>query len=113
MSLPFPSAPYKLIDSPLLFSITLGLYHDPAHTPTHYSDYTWPGFGVALAINVIGLIVVVTRRDITWAVASTWICVAVFTARPKPVPVNVRSPSLSSLLPVPSFADVFVFVRRS
>jgi hypothetical protein len=44
-----------------------------------------------MGINFLGLLVIIIRRDVVWAVAATWICVSVFTARPKPAPVYVRS----------------------
>ena len=75
----------------LLHSVTLNLFWNPAHDPTQYNEHAWPGFGVVMGINFLGLLVIIIRRDIVWAVAATWICVSVFTARPKPAPVYVRS----------------------
>jgi hypothetical protein len=73
------------------YSVTLNLSWNPAHDPTRYNEHAWPGFGVVLGINFLGLLVVIIRRDIVWAVAATWICVSVFTAKPKPAPVYVCS----------------------
>jgi len=70
-------------------SVTLGLSYNPAHGGTQYNEHSWPGFGVVLGVNLVGLIVVIIRRDIVWAVAATWICISVFTGRPKPAPVYV------------------------
>jgi hypothetical protein len=70
------------------FSITLGLFYSPGH-PEHYGRIAWPGFAVACGTNVLGLLVILMRRDIVWAVAATWICTSMWSARPKPAPVYV------------------------
>ena len=47
------------------------------------------GFGVVLGTNLVGLAVVIIRGDIVWCVAATWIAVSIWSATPKPAPVNV------------------------
>ena len=46
-------------------------------------------FGVVLGTNLLGLAVVIIRGDIVWCVAATWIAVSIWSASPKPAPVNV------------------------
>jgi hypothetical protein len=47
------------------------------------------GFGVVLGTNLLGLAVVVIRGDIVWCVAATWVAISIWSAKPKPAPVNV------------------------
>lgn len=72
-------------------SVTLGLTWKPSE-PEHYTDHQWIGFAVFLAANLIGLIVIVSRSDIIWCVASVWINVAVWSTSPKPRPILVSGP---------------------
>ena len=76
-------------------SITLHLiYHPvPGHGPPQdYSAWhAWTGFGVVLGTNMVGLLVVMLRRDIVWCIAATWVCVSIWAMRPKPAPVYVGS----------------------
>jgi hypothetical protein len=43
-----------------------------------------------MAVNLLGLVVILFRRDVIWAIAATWICISIWTASPKPAPVFVR-----------------------
>ncbi|KAG1840247.1 hypothetical protein F4604DRAFT_1833196 [Suillus subluteus] len=79
--------PLSLLFSYSLF-ITLGLSYSPGH-PEHYDRFAWPGFGVTFGANLIGLVVILMRCDIVWAVAATWICASIWSARPKPAPVYI------------------------
>ncbi|KAG1760029.1 hypothetical protein EDD22DRAFT_903298 [Suillus occidentalis] len=79
---------FFLISTVLLGLITLGLYFSPSN-PEHYARFAWPGFGVTFGANMIGLAVVLMRCDIVWAVAATWICASIWSARPKPAPVYI------------------------
>ena len=47
------------------------------------------GFAVVLGTNLLGLLVIILRRDIVWCVAATWIAVSIWAAQPKPAPVYV------------------------
>ncbi|KAL0579419.1 hypothetical protein V5O48_002590 [Marasmius crinis-equi] len=52
---------------PLSLFITLGLTYPMTHDPDHpldFNAYQWPGFGVLFGTNMLGLIVVIFRRDI-------------------------------------------------
>lgn len=71
---------------PYSLFITLGFTWSPGE-PQHYARHQWAGFAVMLAVNLIGLIVIVLRRDIVWCVAATWICASVWSLTPKPFPV--------------------------
>ncbi|KAG2134873.1 uncharacterized protein EDB93DRAFT_1171653 [Suillus bovinus] len=73
---------------PYSLFLTLGLSYSPGH-PEHYDRFAWPGFGVTFGTNIIGLVVVLMRCDIVWAVAATWICASIWSARPKPAPVYI------------------------
>jgi hypothetical protein len=46
-----------------------------------------------LGTNLLGLAVAIIRGDIVWCVAATWIAVSIWSARPKPAPVNVSDQS--------------------
>jgi len=100
---------------PYSLFVTLGLTYDPARSPSHYNEHSWPGFGVVLGVNLLGLLVIILRRDIVWAVAATWICISVFTARPKPAPVYVTEILFTVLHPlalITSFFWVWLHKRR-
>ncbi|EGN92348.1 hypothetical protein SERLA73DRAFT_191309 [Serpula lacrymans var. lacrymans S7.3] len=73
---------------PYSLFITLGLSYAP-DLPQDYTLHQWSGFGVSFGVNLLGLAVVITRRDIVWAVAATWICASIWSARPKPAPVII------------------------
>ncbi|KIY68131.1 hypothetical protein CYLTODRAFT_374824 [Cylindrobasidium torrendii FP15055 ss-10] len=87
---------------PLSLFITLGLTHTPSAPgpPEDYDLYQWAGFGVVFGTNFLGWLVVVFRRDIVWCVAATWVCVALFTMRPKPAPVYITAIVFTVLHPV-------------
>lgn len=53
----------------------------------------WEGFGVMLGVNLLGLLVIILRRDLVWCIGAVWVCVSVWSSRPKAAPVVV---SLSS-----------------
>jgi hypothetical protein len=71
--------------------VELGLTHTPTYdgTPMDYDAYPWSGFGVVFGTNLVSLLVISLRRDIVWCVAATWICISIWTLRPKPQPVYV------------------------
>jgi len=66
--------------------ITLGWTWSPGE-PQHYGRHQWAGLIVVLAVNIIGLLVIVLRRDIVWCIAATWICASIWSLEPKPFPV--------------------------
>ena len=73
-------------------SITLGYIHNRSIPDTNYDTWhIWPVFGVFLGTNLIGLAVVILRRDVVWTVAATWICISIWSLRPKPTPIYVRA----------------------
>ncbi|KAI9464864.1 hypothetical protein HD554DRAFT_2026219 [Boletus coccyginus] len=83
----FMILPLSLLFPYSLF-ITLGLSYDPSR-PEDYVRHPWPGFAVTTAVNLLSLAVVLFRRDVIWAIAATWICISIWTASPKPVPVFI------------------------
>lgn len=79
--------------TPPICSVTLGFVHTPTvpgSDPSYKGWHVWPAFGVVVGTNIVGLIVVLLRRDIVWTVAATWICASIWSLRPKPAPVFVR-----------------------
>ncbi|KAF8838163.1 hypothetical protein BDN67DRAFT_971970 [Paxillus ammoniavirescens] len=84
---------------PYSLFVTLGLSHSPDH-PEEYDRYPWSGFAVVLAANLVGLAVILIRRDIIWALAATWICVSIWTAQPKPAPVFITVVLFTVLHPI-------------
>ncbi|KIJ59759.1 hypothetical protein HYDPIDRAFT_118103 [Hydnomerulius pinastri MD-312] len=84
---------------PYSLFISLGLSHSPSH-PEEYNLHPWSGFAVVLAVNLLGLAVILIRRDIIWAIAATWICVSIWSARPKPAPVFITVILFTVLHPI-------------
>ncbi|KAF9450805.1 hypothetical protein P691DRAFT_725352 [Macrolepiota fuliginosa MF-IS2] len=95
--------PFSLL-FPLCLFITLGFVHNPAVSPGSDPDFSgwhvWPTFGVVLGTNIVGLIVVLLRRDIVWTVAATWICISIWSLRPKPVPIYATVIIFTALHPL-------------
>ncbi|KAK7032630.1 hypothetical protein VNI00_012894 [Paramarasmius palmivorus] len=87
---------------PLSLFIALGLVYDSSYPgpPVNYSENPWPGFGVVFGTNLLGLLVVIFRRDIVWCVAATWICISIWAERPKPGPVYITVLLFTVLHPV-------------
>jgi len=83
---------------PISLFVTLGLTYPPGSE--RYTRDIWPGFGVALGTNLVGLAVIMFRRDIVWCVAATWICVSIWTQRPKAVPISVIAILFTALHPL-------------
>ncbi|OSD08757.1 hypothetical protein PYCCODRAFT_1448904 [Trametes coccinea BRFM310] len=71
---------------PYSLFVTLGLTWSPGE-PQHYSRGQWAGCAVLLGVNLLGLLVIILRRDIVWCAAATWICASVWSLKPKPAPV--------------------------
>jgi hypothetical protein len=88
---------------PLCLFITLGLTFTPTvpGSPRDYSKWhAWTGFGVVLGTNLLGLIVVLLRRDIVCCVAATWVCVSIWSYRPKPSAVYITVIIFTVLFPL-------------
>ncbi|KAJ3570982.1 hypothetical protein NP233_g4048 [Leucocoprinus birnbaumii] len=107
--------PFMLL-FPLNLFITLGFVHDPTlpgSDPSYSAWHVWPVFGVVLGTNLLGLIVVVLRRDIVWTVAATWICISIWSLRPKPAPVYFTVIACTALHPLALFsAEVYYRLRK-
>ncbi|TFY56746.1 hypothetical protein EVG20_g8807 [Dentipellis fragilis] len=84
---------------PYSLFVTLGLAWDPAH-PDHYDKHQWASFGVILGVNILALLFIVIRHDVTWAVGATWICVSLWAQRPKPAPVYITTIMFTVLHPL-------------
>ncbi|KAK0205376.1 hypothetical protein DFS33DRAFT_1373801 [Desarmillaria ectypa] len=93
---------------PLSLFVTLGLVQTPTAPgpPIDPNAYQWPGFGVVFGTNVLGLLVVVLRRDIVWCVAATWICVSIWSLRPKPAPVYITAILFTAFHPLGLLASM-------
>ncbi|KAJ6496807.1 hypothetical protein DFH09DRAFT_1376373 [Mycena vulgaris] len=78
---------------PLNLFIDLGLTYTPTYDgmPYDYNSRPWPGFGVVFGTNLVSLLVVALRRDIVWCVAATWICISIWSLRPKPQAVYITA----------------------
>jgi len=71
-------------------TLHLTFHPTPPGNPQNYADWhAMAGFAVILGTNLLGLLVIILRRDIVWCVAATWIAVSIWAARPKPAPVYV------------------------
>ncbi|KAL1721513.1 hypothetical protein EV715DRAFT_248948 [Schizophyllum commune] len=95
--------PLMLMFAESLF-LALGMYKPSAPygwpQPELPARYIWPAFGVVVGTNVIGLLVVVLRRDIVWAVASTWLCVSLWAEPGKPEAIQIPAILFTVLHPL-------------
>lgn len=51
-------------------------------------------------MNLIGLVVIVVRKDIVWCVAAVWIDIAIWSAKPKPSPVFIVAMAFTAIHPI-------------
>ncbi|KIM41533.1 hypothetical protein M413DRAFT_445516 [Hebeloma cylindrosporum] len=89
--------PLNILFSLCLF-VTLHLTYHPNH-PGPASDYT-TGFGVLIGTNLVGLAVIIARRDIVWCVAATWIVTSLWIATPKPAIIYITAIIFTALHPL-------------
>ncbi|KDQ56859.1 hypothetical protein JAAARDRAFT_36328 [Jaapia argillacea MUCL 33604] len=74
----------------LVLFITLGYTYSPGE-PQHYARYQTPAFVFLLLINLLGLLVIMVRRDVVWCVGATLICISIWVERPKPFIVYITT----------------------
>ncbi|THH30482.1 hypothetical protein EUX98_g3694 [Antrodiella citrinella] len=67
---------------PYSLFVTLGWTWTPGD-PAYYGDHKLAGMGFMLGVNLLGLVVIVLRRDIVWCIAASWICASIWTLKPK------------------------------
>ncbi|KAF8892992.1 hypothetical protein BD779DRAFT_1508162 [Infundibulicybe gibba] len=103
----FPLRFFLVLPLSILFPyslfISLGLNYTPTPTgpPLRYDQWhAWAGFGAVFATNVFGAAVVLLRRDVVWAAAATWVCVSIWSQRPKPNPVYITAILFTALHPL-------------
>ncbi|KAF8624714.1 hypothetical protein AX17_007045 [Amanita inopinata Kibby_2008] len=92
-----------LVLFPYCLFVALGLTHEPTAPgpPVEYSSWhAWTAFGIILGTNLFALLLVITQHDIVWCTAATWICVSMWSQRPKPVPVYVTTIAFTALHPI-------------
>ena len=80
-------------------SVELGYTWEPGK-PNQYTSHQWAGFGVLLLVNLIGLIVIVIRKDVVWCIAAVWIDIAIWSAKPKPSVVFIVAIAFTIIHPV-------------
>ncbi|EIW55527.1 uncharacterized protein TRAVEDRAFT_38771 [Trametes versicolor FP-101664 SS1] len=96
---------------PYSLFVTLGLTWSPGE-PQHYARGQWPGLAVMLGVNLLGLLVIVLRRDIVWCAAATWICASIWSEKPKPYPVFLVTVMFTVLHPAGLVAStLWVWLR--
>jgi hypothetical protein len=97
-----PLRAFLILPLSLLFPYSLFITLHLAYTwpSPDYSAHPWSGLAVVLGTNLLGFAVVLLRRDIVWCVAATWICVSIWTQRPKPVPVTATVVLFTALHPL-------------
>ncbi|KAJ7594243.1 hypothetical protein C8J56DRAFT_926263 [Mycena floridula] len=95
---------------PLSLFVMLGLEYVPTDPdqPVDYSTTSWPGFGVVLGTNLLGLAVIIARRDIVWAFAATWISVSIWSFQPKPAAVFITAMVFTILHPL-ALLTVYIY----
>ncbi|KAF9485692.1 hypothetical protein BDN70DRAFT_871014 [Pholiota conissans] len=95
--------PFSILFELSLF-VALGLSYEPTSPGAPPRDYSsWhamAGFGVVLGTNLASLIVVVSRSDLVWCAAATWIAVSIWSASPKPAPVYITAITFTALHPL-------------
>jgi len=103
----FPLRFFLILPLSILFPyslfISLGLNYTPTPNgpPPEYGQWhAWAGFGAVCAANVLGAVVVLVRRDVVWAAAATWVCVSIWSERPKPNPVYITAILFTALHPL-------------
>jgi len=84
---------------PYSLFVKLGYTWEPGK-PNQYADHQWAGFGVLLLVNLIGLAVIVLRKDIVWCVAAVWIDIAIWSAKPKPSTVFFVAIAFTAIHPI-------------
>lgn len=94
---------------PYMLFVALGhVYNVADGMPVNYTDYAWSGFAVVISTNLVGLVVILVRRDIVWCVAATWIAISIWSKRPKPAPVYITEILFTVLHPLALFTS-FVY----
>jgi hypothetical protein len=84
----------------LFVHLSLDFHPTPPGNPKDYGDWhAMAGFGVVLATNLLGLVVIVLRHDIVWCIAAVWIAVSVWSSTPKPAPVYITEILFTALDP--------------
>ncbi|KDR77227.1 hypothetical protein GALMADRAFT_66282 [Galerina marginata CBS 339.88] len=85
----------------LFIALNLSYIPTPSGPPRDPAEYhSTAALGVLLGTNILGFLVIVTRRDIVWCVAATWISVSLWTALPKPASVYITSITFTALHPL-------------
>ena len=93
-------------------SVKLGYTWEPGK-PNQYTDHQWAGFGVLLFVNLIGLVVILVRKDIVWCIAAVWIDIAIWSAKPKPSTVFFVAIAFTAIHPIALiFAATWKKLRR-
>ncbi|KAJ3484650.1 hypothetical protein NLI96_g5492 [Meripilus lineatus] len=96
---------------PYSLFVTLGWTWSPGE-PQHYGRYQWPGFGITLGTNLLGLVIVVLREDIVWCISASWICASIWSLKPKPFPVFITVVIFTILHPLALVASSLYFRLR-
>ena len=64
-------------------------------------------------MNLIGLVVIVVRKDIVWCIAAVWIDIAIWSAKPKPSTVFFVAIAFTAIHPIALvFAATWKKLRR-
>ncbi|KAF8583460.1 hypothetical protein K439DRAFT_1653461 [Ramaria rubella] len=90
--------------------ILLGKTWDPKYPSDsdQYTNYEWEGFAVVFVTNVVGLLIILIRRDLVWCIGAVWINICMWTERPKSTPVQTTTILFTVLQPV-AFIGVTVW----
>ena len=89
----------EMFDVNTLSSVELGYTWEPGK-PNQYANHQWAGFGVLLLVNLIGLLVIVVRKDIVWCIAAVWIDIAIWSEKPKPSTVFIVAIAFTAIHPI-------------
>ncbi|KAH9974272.1 hypothetical protein BGW80DRAFT_1458348 [Lactifluus volemus] len=112
LDLAFIHAPVRLfliLPLSLLFPyslfVTLGHAWNPSH-PDQYDRKQWEGFTYLLIVNIVGLLIVVLRRDWVWCLGATWVCISIWLKEPKPIAIYVVTIVFTVIHPLSLIAAV-------
>ncbi|KAF7439997.1 hypothetical protein PC9H_000337 [Pleurotus ostreatus] len=100
----------------IMFEYSLFVYLGYTYTPTapgipaDYAQYQLPGFLAVALTNLFSSVVIATRRDIVWCIAAVWICVSLWSERPKGAAVYITALVFTAIHPLALIAG-FIYKR--
>ncbi|KAF4579510.1 hypothetical protein EYR36_001324 [Pleurotus pulmonarius] len=107
---------FLILPMAIMFEYSLFVYLGYTYTPTapdiprDYAQYQLAGFLAVFLTNLFSALIIAARRDIVWCIAAVWICVSLWSERPKPAAVYVTALVFTAIHPLALIAG-FVYRR--